>query len=449
MEFLILGPIDVRNASGAVALGGIKPKAVLAVLLLHANEPVSAERLALALWGEDAPGGAVKTVQVHVSRLRKALGDPDVVSTTPAGYRLRVLPGELDAARFEGLVEDARGALADGRPEDASATLREALALWRGPALAELALEPFAAAEIARLEEQHLAALELRVDADLAAGRHAEVVGELQRLVSEHPTRERLAGQLMLALYRCGRQSEALEAYGAARRVLVEEMGVEPGPQLRDLHAAILRQDVALEAQTAEAELPPQLDAATAQPLAGRDDELAWLLARWERARAGDGAIVTVAGPRGAGKQRLLAEVASTIHRPGVAVLFASGDGPDDALLAAVRRAGEATRPMLLVLAAADRAGRGALAELARLAPQIATSPVLVVACAEDALALAHLRAADALELGPLDEDAVRAIAAQYAPGMAVAELPADWLLQASGGMPSRVHEVASQWARR
>ena len=360
-----------------------------------------------------------------------------------------MLPGELDAERFEGLVEDARRALADGRPEDASTILGEALGLWRGPALAELALEPFASAEIARLEEQRLTALELRVDADLAAGRHAELVGELRRLVSEHPTRERLAGQLMLALYRCGRQSEALEAYAAARRVLVDEMGIEPGPQLRDLHAAILRQDEALDAQPAEAGLPPQLDAAAAQPLAGRDDELAWLLAHWDRACEGEGAVVTVAGPRGAGKRRLLAEAASTIHRRGGAILFASGDGPADALVATVRRASAAPKPTLLVVDAADRAGRDAVAELAKLGPAIAGSPVLAVACAEDALALAQLRAADALELGPLGEDAVRAIAARYAPATALAELPAEWLLKASEGMPSRVHELASQWARR
>ncbi|MEA2138318.1 MAG: hypothetical protein QOG56_1468 [Solirubrobacteraceae bacterium] len=449
MDFQILGPIDVRNASGAVALGGNKPRAVLAVLLLHANEAVSAERLALALWGEDAPGGAVKTVQVHVSRLRKALGDADVITTSPAGYCLRVRPGELDAERFERLVEDGRRALADSQPEAASSLLREALELWRGPALAELALEPFAGAEIARLEEQRLAALELRLEAELAAGHHAEVVGELQRLVSEHPIRERLAGQLMLALYRCGRQTEALEAYGATRRVLVEQMGVEPGPQLRDLHQAILRQDVALEAQRAEAPLPPQLDASSQRPLAGRDAELAWLLGRWSRAADGDGSIVTVCGPRGSGKRRLLAEVASTIRRPGVSILYASGTGSADAILAGVRGAVQATRPTLLVVDAADQAGRGALAELARVGPQLAKAPVLVVACAQDVLALAHLRADDALELGGLDADAVRAIAAQYAPGAAVADVPADWLLQASGGLPSRVHEVASQWARR
>jgi hypothetical protein len=160
--------------------------------LLHADQPVSAERLALALWGEDAPAGAAKTVQVHVSRLRRALGDPDVLATTPAGYRLRLQPGELDAERFEQRVADGRRALAASHADQAAAVLREALALWRGPPLAELASLPFAPAEIAHLEEQRLAALELRVEAELAAGRHAELVGELGHLTREHPWRERL-----------------------------------------------------------------------------------------------------------------------------------------------------------------------------------------------------------------------------------------------------------------
>ena len=164
--------------------GGIKPRAVLAVLLLHANEPVSAERLALALWGEDAPAGAVKTVQVHVSRLRKALDDAAAVATTPAGYRLRVRRDELDVERFERGVEAGRRALAGGAPERAAALLREALELWRGRPPGGLEFEPFAAAEIVRLEEQRLAALEGRVEADLGAGRHAELVAELQRLVA-------------------------------------------------------------------------------------------------------------------------------------------------------------------------------------------------------------------------------------------------------------------------
>ncbi len=248
MEFGILGPLEVRADGRTVALGGARPRAVFAVLALNANQPVSAERLAVALWGEDAPPSAVKTVQVYVARLRKALDDPDVLVTTPAGYRLRVRPGELDAERFERQVADGRDALAAGRAEHAAAELREALELWRGPPLADLASAPFAPAEIARLEEQHLAALEVRVDADLAAGRHAELIGELQQLTGQHPWRERLHAQLMLALYRSGRQADALEAYRHAREVLVEQLGIEPGAELHDLHEAILAHDPSIAA---------------------------------------------------------------------------------------------------------------------------------------------------------------------------------------------------------
>ena len=176
MDFQILGPLEVRRERGAVQLRGLKPRAVLAVLLLHANEPVSAERLSVGLWGEDAPAGAVKTVQVHVSRLRRALGDHEAITTTPAGYRLRVSPGELDAERFARGVAEGQRALEVSDAERAGVVLREALALWRGPALPELAFEPFAPAEIARLEDQRLVALEARVEADLAAGAHVALV---------------------------------------------------------------------------------------------------------------------------------------------------------------------------------------------------------------------------------------------------------------------------------
>jgi WD40 repeat protein/DNA-binding SARP family transcriptional activator/energy-coupling factor transporter ATP-binding protein EcfA2 len=448
MEFLILGPIDVRDGSTSIAVGGIKPRAVIAVLLLHANEPVSAERLALALWGEDVPGSAIKTVRVHISRLRKALGDPDILTTTPAGYRLRVRRGELDAHRFEDLVEEGRRTLADGQPVEAAAILGDALALWRGPALAELALEPFAAVEIRRLEEQRLAALELRVQADLAAGRHREVVAELQKLVVDNPTREQLAGQLMLALYRSDRQAEALEAYATARRTLVEQIGVEPGPMLRDLHRAILEHDVALQDEPADAELPPALDPAAAQPLAGRDAELAWLLAQWQRARDGHGGLVVLSGAPGSGKSRLVAELAGAVHEPGVAILHATGDGPADAILAALQRARSATRPTLVVI---DDVGDGDGAvhdELAGLVSPLAAAPVLVV-CTQDSSATVTVRAGEVLELGSLGSEAVRTIAAGYAPGKPPSDIPADWLLRASGGVPGRVHEIASQWARR
>src|SRR4051794_35200300 len=223
MEFGILGPLEVRVDGRTVAFGGARPRAVFAVLALNANQPVSAERLAVALWGEDVPPSAIKTVQVYVARLRKALEDPDVLVTTPAGYCLRVGPGELDAERFERRVAAGRAALADGRGEEAAAALREALDLWRGPPLAELGSVPFAAGEIARLEEQRLAALEVRVEADLAAGRHAELVGELTQLTREHPWRERLPAHLMLALYRSGRHAEALHVFRQARAQLTDD----------------------------------------------------------------------------------------------------------------------------------------------------------------------------------------------------------------------------------
>jgi predicted ATPase/DNA-binding SARP family transcriptional activator len=303
VEFGILGPLEVHADGRAVELGGARPRAVFAVLALHANEPVSAERLALSLWGEEVPPSAVKTVQVYVARLRKALGDPDVLVTTPAGYKLRVRPGELDAERFERRVADGRNALAAGRAEEAAAALRAALELWRGPPLAELSSTPFAPAEIARLEEQHLAAVELRVEADLASGRHAELVAELQQLTTQHAWRERLHAQLMLALYRSGRQADALEAYRHAREVLVEQLGIEPGGELRDLHQAILDQAVDLSGPRRSVSRLPE----PAGALFGRERDLAALVALVTGPEA---RLVTLVGPGGVGKTRLALEVA-------------------------------------------------------------------------------------------------------------------------------------------
>ena len=206
--------------------------------------------------------------------------------------------------------------------------LREGLGLWRGTPLADLTFEAFAQADIARLEEQRLAALETRVAADLEAGRHADLVGELRQLVADNPTRERLAGQLMLALYRCGRQAEALQAFQDARRRLVEDIGVEPGPELRELQDAILRQDESLALRPTVIELPRELDPATAPALAGRADELDRLRERWEQVEAGAGALVTLSGPPGMGKSRLAAELAGEVHRSPAPILYASGGGP-------------------------------------------------------------------------------------------------------------------------
>ena len=330
MDFQILGPLEVRSERGAVGLGGAKPRAVLAVLLLHANESVSAERLAVALWGEEAPAGAVKTVQVHVSRLRKALGDPEAVITTPAGYRLQVHPGELDAERFANDVAQGQRALEAGDAERAGVVLREALELWHGPALADLAFEPFAPAEIARLEEQRLVALEARVEADLARGSHGALVSELQQLLIEHPTRERLVAQLMLALYRSGRQAEALEVYRNARVILVEAAGVEPGAELQRVHAAILRQDPSLHLPDVPMPATERQRALPASPnrTIGRGRELGSVA---ERLRAGSVRLLTLTGPGGVGKTRLALDAARAVE-PDFA------DGARFVSLAAVQR---------------------------------------------------------------------------------------------------------------
>ena len=247
MEFRILGPIEASEAGRPVALGPAKQRALLAALLMHANEVVSTDRLVDELWGERPPAKAAKSVQVYVSQLRKALGD-GALETSGHGYLLHVAAGGLDSERFGSLLAEGREALAEGEASRASETLRAALALWRGPALSDVAYEPFAQAEIARLEELRLTALEERIDAELALGHHADLVAELEGLVRAEPLRERLRRQLMLALYRSGRQADALDAYREARRVLVEELGLEPSRTLQELERAILTQDEALEA---------------------------------------------------------------------------------------------------------------------------------------------------------------------------------------------------------
>ncbi len=277
LEFRLLGPLEVRERDRALAFGGGQQRALLAVLLLHANEVVSADRLIDALWGAAPPPTAAKTVQMYVSRLRKELGDGRLVTRAP-GYALQVERSELDLAQFEQLLGEAHRS----EPALAADTLRRALALWRGPALADLAYESFAQPEIARLEELRWAALEQRIDADLAAGRHAELVGELGALVAEHPLRERLRAQLMLALYRSGRQAEALSAYRQAQRELSDELGLEPSEELKRLEQAILRQD---------AELSPARDVPAPATPAGRSLLLA------PRALAGVEALVALAGP--------------------------------------------------------------------------------------------------------------------------------------------------------
>ncbi len=241
MEFRVLGPLEVEEKGRPLKLGGVKQRSLLAALLLRANKVVSRDRLIDELWSASPPDTAPTALQVYVSQLRKALGR-DLILTQPPGYLIRVSDGELDLHRFERLVATARAE----EPAHAARLLREGLALWRGAPLAELD-DSFARAERGRLEEQRLAALEQRVDAELALGRHAELVPELEGLVREQPLRERLRGQLMLALYRCGRQADALEVYRSGRRLLDEELGLKPDDALQRLERAILNHDPSLE----------------------------------------------------------------------------------------------------------------------------------------------------------------------------------------------------------
>jgi DNA-binding SARP family transcriptional activator len=342
LEFRILGPLEVVRDGEPVSLGGAKQRSLLAILLLSANEVVSSDRLIDELWGESAPDTAHKALQVHVSQLRKALdperaaGDPgELLVTRPPGYMLALEPERLDLSRFEALAREGREALGRADPDRAASVLHEAFELWRGQPLADLAYEPFAQAEISRLDELRLAALEDRIEADLACGRHAEIVAELEGIVAAEPLRERPWGQLMLALYRSGRQSDALEAFRRARETLVEELGIEPGKGLRHLHEAILAQDPDLDlapGQPAEAPAAP-LPAETDEPdgeerepgaadFVGRERELRDLDAALEATLRGHGAVYLIGGEPGIGKSRLADEVSRRARDRGARVLW-------------------------------------------------------------------------------------------------------------------------------
>jgi len=241
LEFRLLGPLDVRDGAASVPVGGQKQRAVLALLLLDAQRVVSTDRLITALWGETPPRTATTSLQNFVSQLRKQVG-AEVLETKAPGYVARVESDQLDLARFRALVDSAAGRQEERRSD----ILREALALWRGPPLADFQYEAWAQPEIARLEEERLSALEHRIAADLEAGRGPELIAELEAIVAEHPLRERLREALMLALYRAGRQAEALAEFQEARTVLVDELGITPSPRLQALHGAILRQEAGL-----------------------------------------------------------------------------------------------------------------------------------------------------------------------------------------------------------
>jgi DNA-binding SARP family transcriptional activator len=265
LELRLLGPLEITRDGNPVPIGGQKQRAVLALLALEAGRVVPTERLITETWGESPPRTAATSLQNVVSQLRKALG-PDAVVTRAPGYLLAVERRQVDVHQFEQLLEEGRTA----EPSARSEVFRRALALWRGPPLAEFTYESFAQGEIARLEDRRLAALEERIDADLASGAAADLVGEIESLVRDQPLRERLRGQLMRALYASGRQAEALQAYQEARRVLVDELGIEPSPELQRLHSSILRQDSALQPEAVPGVAEDQLGEVARALLAGR-----------------------------------------------------------------------------------------------------------------------------------------------------------------------------------
>jgi DNA-binding SARP family transcriptional activator len=322
VEFRILGPLEVEGAAGEVRLSGGKQRALLTLLLLNANDVVPAGTLIDLLWAETAPADASKALQVHVSRLRRALGTDDAVKTRPGGYLIALDADGYDLLRFEELAATGRSLLASGEAAAARLALADALALWRGAPLTEFASDAFARPEIDRLEELRLVTVEARIEADLMLGAHAQVVGELEALAARHPLRDRLRGQLMLALYRCGRQAEALQAYREGRRALVDELGIEPGKPLQELEQAILRQDAALDLPAQAAAGSPRPGRRAAGIFVGRDRELEELSAALEDAAAGRGRLFLISGESGAGKTRLADELASRAKDANARVLW-------------------------------------------------------------------------------------------------------------------------------
>jgi DNA-binding SARP family transcriptional activator/WD40 repeat protein len=336
VDFRVLGPLSVVDGDRTVALGTTKEAALLAVLLVHADQPVSAARLIDDLWAGAPPPGASATLQGYVRNLRRLLeptrpaGEPSgVLVTRRPGYALLIGPDGSDARRFERMADEGRGALARGDSAAADAVLREALGLWRGRAFGGLAEEPFVRVEAARLEERRLVTIEDRVEAGMRLGHHGPLVAELEVLVTEYPFREALWGQLMLALYRSGRQADALRAFGRLRAVLGEELGIEPGTPLRDLEEAILLQKPDLDWRphrqaaaptvrvVADRRPLPSALALDTRPLVGRRVDLEWLDVLWARASDGDAQSALLVGPPGIGKSRLAAEFARRVDARG------------------------------------------------------------------------------------------------------------------------------------
>jgi len=488
VTFRVLGPLVAEGPAGPLAVGGPKEQLVLAVLLARANTVVPLDTIADSIWGDRPPRTAERTVHAYIARLRRAFAPDqggsasrDVLVTVGRGYRLDVEPAQVDAMQFEALARRGASLLREGDGASAAETLRTALEMWRGQPYADFADVELCAVEATRLEELRQSAHEDLIDAALAAGQGSELVPELERMVRAHPFRERLWGQLIVALYRSGRQRDALEAYQRARRLLADELGIEPGPELRRLEAAVLAQDSALDRITRPAPRPTGLPLAldsVGPAFVGRERELRWLRTAWEAATRGDGGFVSVLGPEGMGKTRLVAAIAREAHSDGAAVLYgrcdhahrgarslldqalgsggtsvadANEDGAQDGLAAAITRylpVWSGGRPVLLVLDDLHRADAEALEVVADLATWCRASSMLVVGAFQGDGDEGASEGRAQLVLGPLGPDAVSQICQLYEPD----GWTADEVLHVAdltGGVPLLVHEQASAWAQQ
>jgi DNA-binding SARP family transcriptional activator/class 3 adenylate cyclase/WD40 repeat protein len=494
LAFRVLGPLEVFDGNQPVSVGGAKERRVLGLLLARVNSPVSIDALVDAVWGDCAPRTAERTVHAYVARLRRTLEprrprrEPStLLATVGRGYELRLDAAQLDATWFEELAKRGADQLERGN-EAASSTLRQALGLWRGEAFEEFPEVEVCVAAARRLDELHLALVEDLVDADLADGRSSELVGEIETLLRDEPFRERLWGQLIVALYRSGRQRDALEAYQRARRLLADELGIEPGPDLRRLEAAVLAQDASLDvlrpAPPAGARGLPAALAAVGPAFMGRENELAWLQGAWAHAVDGRGGFVSVLGPEGIGKTRLVAELAAAAHDDGAAVLYGRCDhahrgarallgqalqSAGSSLVDVARAAADAGdiaeglarhlptwsqgRPVLVVLDDLHLADAETLEVVADLAGWCRATPMLVVGAfrgdtaGQSGTTEPPGGGASQLALGPLSSDAVGRVCELYA-AEAWSEDDVRRVYELTGGVPLLVHEQASEWAR-
>ena len=423
VEFSVMGPLRVLTPDGPVEIRGAKERLLLAHLIARAGRVATATELIDGLWGDDPPRTAAKSLQTYVLRVRNALepdrgGAASIIVTEGQGYRLQVEPTQVDANRFSRLLAVSR----EGRPQDRLATLGEALDLWRGTAYAGMSANPALAGESTRLDELRLGALEDKYDLELQLGPGRTAVADLERLVTEHPMRERLWALLMRGLYLQGRQADALAAYERARRWLSDEIGVDPGAELQELHARVLAQDATLSPAAAASELPAPLRPPTFA-VQGRSRELQLAVGAWRDARAHGPQVLALRGPQGAGARTLAALLAEEVSKDGGAIAYV-GPGHQPA-------ARDAGWDLIVV----DRAaGREPL-------------PTARLTCLLADPAHAVPDGATVIDLGPLDRAAVRSVVAGYVPGDEV-DAATDQIMAASGGWPARIHAAAVDHVR-